>query len=100
MALPDIRKLTLYDKDDDWRDYAACLGRSPDLFFPSLGETARFAKAVCGECPVTEECFEYAMDTNQQFGVWGGRTTDDLRAERKRRRKDDRRRSNGQFGSD
>jgi WhiB family redox-sensing transcriptional regulator len=29
-------------------------------------------KAVCEDCPVRKECLEYALETNQRKGVWGG----------------------------
>jgi WhiB family redox-sensing transcriptional regulator len=35
-----------------------------------LAETT--AKAVCTGCPVLQACKEYALDTRQQWGVWGG----------------------------
>ncbi len=30
------------------------------------------ARAVCARCPVQEECLEYALKHNIEFGVWGG----------------------------
>ena len=45
------------------------------LFFPDLqrgGEHQSIAKSVCAACSVREECLEYALDTNQQWGIWGG----------------------------
>src|SRR3982750_1632757 len=61
----------------DWRDKAACLTADPELFFP-VGNTGPAvdqidkAKAVCGRCSVTEMCLQYALDTSQDSGVWGG----------------------------
>ena len=43
------------------------------------------AKAVCNSCPVREPCLEFAMETNQKYGIWGGHT-DKERASLKRRR--------------
>jgi WhiB family redox-sensing transcriptional regulator len=62
------------------------------LFFGEEGESelekqareAR-AKAICQRCPVIEPCLEFAMDTNQKYGIWGG-LTDMERASLKRRR--------------
>jgi WhiB family transcriptional regulator, redox-sensing transcriptional regulator len=61
----------------DWRELAACLAESPELFFPISG-TARGlrqavrAKAVCSSCPVRQRCLDYALDTRQSHGIWGG----------------------------
>lgn len=55
-----------------WRDYAACLGMDPDLFFPERGESVAAAKEVCQDCPVRLTCLQYALDNNEKFGIWGG----------------------------
>ena len=73
----------------DWRDRAACLTVDPELFFP-VGNTGPAveqidrAKAVCSHCPVTEYCLQYALDTNQDSGVWGGLSEDERRALKRR----------------
>jgi WhiB family redox-sensing transcriptional regulator len=60
-----------------WRFHARCADQDPDLFFPvgssgpALRQTLR-AKAVCAQCPVRSECLEWALDTGQPHGVWGG----------------------------
>ena len=61
----------------DWRSKAACLSVDPELFFP-IGNTgpaiaqAAEAKAVCRECAVQAICLQWALDNNQDSGVWGG----------------------------
>lgn len=79
----------------DWRHRAACIGEDPELFFP-IGSTGQAleqvdaAKAVCTRCPVTDECLEWALETNQDAGVWGGLSEDErrsLRRSRQRRRR-------------
>ncbi|MDR2703709.1 MAG: WhiB family transcriptional regulator [Cellulomonadaceae bacterium] len=61
----------------DWRHEAACLDSDPELFFP-IGNTGpallqiEEAKTVCARCPVTAECLQWALDTGQDSGVWGG----------------------------
>jgi WhiB family redox-sensing transcriptional regulator len=73
----------------DWRDQAACLTADPGLFFP-VGNTGpavdqiEKAKAVCGRCTVSEMCLQYALDTNQDSGVWGGLSEDERRALKRR----------------
>ncbi|MFM7271470.1 MAG: WhiB family transcriptional regulator [Actinomycetes bacterium] len=68
-----------------WRRDALCRSSNPDLFFP-IGATGlaadqiEAAKEICGICPVAEACLEFAMETNQEAGVWGGLTEDERRA--------------------
>lgn len=69
---------------------AACrLDEDPELFFPigSTGPAAlqiEKAKAVCGRCPVIEVCLRWALDTQQDAGVWGGLSEDERRALKRR----------------
>jgi WhiB family redox-sensing transcriptional regulator len=61
----------------------ACNGvADPEIFFP--GRIAghvdyRPARAVCGRCPVREPCLQWAIETRQQHGFWGGATPDERR---------------------
>jgi WhiB family redox-sensing transcriptional regulator len=55
-----------------WRDYALCAQTDPDAFFPEQGGSSKCAKSICMQCPVRRECLEYALDTAERFGVWGG----------------------------
>ncbi len=73
----------------DWRQLAACLDSDPTLFFPigSTGpavEQIATATAICTTCLVKEDCLQYALETNQESGVWGGYSEDDRRRLRKR----------------
>jgi WhiB family redox-sensing transcriptional regulator len=69
----------------DWRDHAACRDEDPELFFP-IGNTGpallqiEEAKAVCRACPVTAACLQWALDSGQDAGVWGGMSEDERRA--------------------
>ena len=75
---------------DSWRDAAACRSVEPDLFFP-IGTTGTAldhiasAKAVCATCPVSPECLEFALETNQDSGVWGGTSEEERRQLRRAR---------------
>jgi WhiB family redox-sensing transcriptional regulator len=69
------------------QDAGSCRTADPDLFFDQAGELvtawkARVteAKAVCSGCPVRDECLAFALDTGQDFGIWGGLTEDERRA--------------------
>jgi WhiB family redox-sensing transcriptional regulator len=66
---------------------AACRAADPDLFFAPDGERpagrkAREAqaKAICAGCPARPGCLEYALDTGQGHGIWGGLGEDERRA--------------------
>ena len=73
----------------DWRSKAACLTEEPELFFPigssgpAIAQTAK-AKSVCERCEVRETCLEWALETGQDAGVWGGMAEDERRALRRR----------------
>jgi WhiB family redox-sensing transcriptional regulator len=45
---------------------------------------AEQAKAVCRRCPVIAACRSWAMDTNQESGVWGGLGEEERRALKRR----------------
>jgi hypothetical protein len=34
----------------------------------------RRAKAICAVCPVLWDCYQYAMENDEEYGVWGGTT--------------------------
>lgn len=57
-----------------------CADKPPSLFFPSDGVGVDVARRVCAECPVRQECLEYALANRIDHGVWGGTS------ERERRR--------------
>lgn len=65
-----------------WQARGNCVGLDPDMFFPGSGEPVAEAKAVCAGCAVRSECLGYALDHNQEFGVWGGLTVRERRAVR------------------
>lgn len=57
---------------DDWRAEAACLGQDTALFFPDSDDRGDAALAICAACPVRTDCLEWALDSRQDDGVWGG----------------------------
>lgn len=74
----------------DWRRKANCLDQDPELFFPvgntgpALEQIAE-AKAICNECEVIDVCLQWALETGEDAGVWGGRSEDERRAIKNRR---------------
>ena len=76
--------LALGSADYTWRVDAVCKDTDPELFFP-IGTTGQAllqiakAKSVCCECPVHVECLEFALETNQDTGIWGGTSEEERR---------------------
>jgi WhiB family redox-sensing transcriptional regulator len=74
----------------DWRKRAVCRNVDPELFFPvgtkgpALLQIAE-AKQVCAGCPVMSECREWALESRQEYGVFGGLDEDERRALRRRK---------------
>lgn len=72
-----------------WRQDAECRDLDPNLFFP-VGVTGAAvdqiaaAKGICAGCAVRSDCLEFAVTTNQEFGVWGGTSEDERRVLRRR----------------
>ena len=73
----------------DWRHSALCRDEDPELFFP-IGTTGpaerqiELARTVCRRCSVTTDCLQWALDTGQDAGVWGGLSEDERRALKRR----------------
>lgn len=51
----------------------------PELFYPEdISDPMKkrlaieIAKRACGTCPVKPECFRYAIESGQKYGIWGG----------------------------
>ena len=55
-----------------WRREASCKDKDPDIFFPGQSESNHRAIAICSDCPVRIDCLEYAIETKESFGIWGG----------------------------
>jgi WhiB family redox-sensing transcriptional regulator len=73
----------------DWRASAACRVEDPELFFP-IGTTepalrqTREAKTICAGCPAKGQCLSWALESNQDTGVWGGLGEHERRSLRRR----------------
>lgn len=76
-----------------WKETAACLGLGPLMWFdedatedPHCRERRRRAKEICAGCPVGSECLEYALRSNEKYGIWGGLEPRERVALKRRRR--------------
>jgi WhiB family transcriptional regulator, redox-sensing transcriptional regulator len=71
----------------EWQDDAACRGADTDVFFPAAEADTGPARAICAACPVAEACLEYAIETRQPDGIWGGLNADERHRLLRRRQK-------------
>lgn len=80
-AHDDIRTLALAlpsESDRSWRDEARCAGTASDAFFSPLKGDVELVKAMyCSDCPVRQQCLEWAIEAREAFGVWGGLTPEE-----------------------
>lgn len=82
------------DGETDWMNDGACHGRGypTDWWFASANgeymdvlEAQLPGIAICKtQCPVIEECLAYALRWKIDYGAWGGLTTKERRAIRRR----------------
>jgi len=73
-----------HEGDWDWQVQAACRGKDTANFYhpenergPSRARRERQAKAICAQCPVTENCLRWALAAREPYGVWGGLSVDE-----------------------
>lgn len=52
-------------------------GVDPEWFYPGPGGSPARAIGVCKRCPAVGDCLQWALDSGQRFGVWGGTTDED-----------------------
>ncbi len=92
MSITDPAELyaSLADDEMPWQDRARCQETDPEAFFPEQGASTRLAKRVCVACEVRAECLEYALETSQEFGVWGGMSRGERRRLKRRQRQEER----------
>ena len=64
----------------NWDD-AACNGQETSVFFDhedSRGQKRvvllNAARSICSTCTIRSACLDFALQSGQQFGVWGGLT--------------------------
>jgi len=42
------------------------------------------AKAACNRCPLQNMCADYGINTNEEWGIWGGLTPEDRKILRRK----------------
>lgn len=66
----------------DWQLHAACRGMDTDIFFcydemrssKVRMQVERRVKEICSDCPVIDQCREWALSRPERHGIWGGLT--------------------------
>lgn len=78
----DVAEIGAGEPQWQWRDDAACIGRTA-LFFPPKAErpqarSRREAKAqrLCDECPVSHLCRDFAR-SHREYGFWAGESEEE-----------------------
>lgn len=57
-----------------WMDQGACRDHHPELWFADGNRAAVMAKEICAGCPALQLCLQWAIDTNERWGIFGGKT--------------------------
>lgn len=50
----------------------ACREVDPELFFSVAEKYDATVRAICHRCPLERACGEWAIDSGQRDGLWGG----------------------------
>ncbi len=62
-------------------DSRACNGQDPNTFFPEFDKTVISlrkkeiigqAAMICQNCPIMNECLDWALANGEKYGIWGG----------------------------
>ena len=71
---------------DDWKQLAACKGRTEDMF-PTTDSGRTIALSICAVCSVTTQCADYALSfpPHDMYGIWAGMDSKALMREQMRR---------------
>jgi WhiB family redox-sensing transcriptional regulator len=62
-----------------WAKWARCQEVGGDWHFPEASQSAAVARSICRHCEVCQECLEWALITDERYGVWGGLTPKERR---------------------
>ncbi|MCY0931508.1 WhiB family transcriptional regulator [Streptomyces sp. H27-H1] len=80
---PAIGMLGIADRS--WTERGACYGmdiaEADEIFFPTVtnSKSTAAARAICGGCPVRQQCFDAAMDSGARVGFRAGLTAAERR---------------------
>ncbi len=54
-----------------------CHTIDPEVYFSENQADIKYAKALCGECPMKASCLAGALSRKEPCGVWGGELFED-----------------------
>ena len=60
--------------DASWQLEALCAEMGNEPFFSEFSWDVSAAKLICSQCPVHDECLEFAIRHPRTKGIWGGTT--------------------------
>lgn len=64
--------------DRSWMPRGECQGLPTEFWFPDRQVDSasfyEFPRFVCEQCPVRQRCLDYAVETGETEGMWGGMT--------------------------
>lgn len=58
--------------EEEWMSSAVCATADPEAWHPPKGASTLPARLICASCPVQRECLIFALENNEETGVWGG----------------------------
>ena len=56
------------------KENGACNGLDPNRFFTENTKEQKELKEICDNCPVEQQCLEYALEQKVNHGFWGGKS--------------------------
>ena len=60
-------------------------GVDPNIFHDVHYKAIYESKKLCNRCPLVMKCLDFALDNEEEWGVWGGLSADERRKLRKAR---------------
>jgi len=84
----NLNERRLAEHTPEWMLRGTCRGMDQTLWFPGRGQQqeAKQGKKICWEeCLTRSECLEFAIETIQDNGIWGGMSFKERQAVRSAR---------------
>ena len=68
-------------------EHALCKDQDTAVFFNERNRrTVAYAKSICRQCPVMEECGDHAIKSHIYHGIWGGMNPKEIEEQRRLRK--------------